>query len=209
MARTIATTAVRSRPVETRPPRRRPIIGGNCPTEASCSHSPEAGYRPPLVAPDGGEQRGHAHQPVAGRAERRLGRLGDGGASGIDDLLDRERAEDAECDGHVDHGRDAERQVHRTGQFMGRVGEVLGRETDDAEAQEREERERNARHDVPHRGIAGEGQQAWVHVDQGHDRERRRNEPSPWPPSGLVRRVRSPSASEDDNGADHEVQPET
>ena len=67
----------------------------------------------------GREQRGHAHQPVAGPPEHRLGGDRERGAAGLDHLVDRERAEHPERDGDVDDGRDAERQVHRPGQLPG------------------------------------------------------------------------------------------
>ena len=107
----------------------------------------------------GGEQRGDGHQPVAGSAQHRLGGDRQGGAARVDDLVDRERAEDAEGDGHVDHGGDAERKVDRRGQLPRRVGQVLGGERDHAEAEEREERQRDAGHDVLERWVAGERQQ--------------------------------------------------
>ena len=50
-ASTMASAAVITRPVPTRPPNRRPITGGTGLMEAISSHSPVAGYSPALVAP--------------------------------------------------------------------------------------------------------------------------------------------------------------
>ena len=57
------------------------------------------------------------------------------------------------------------------GQLAGRVGEILGRERDDAESQEGEERQGDAGHDVAERRVLGERQQVGVHVGERRHRE--------------------------------------
>ena len=64
-----------------------------------------------------GEQGRHRHHPVTGPAQHRLGGDRQGGPSGVDHLVDGERAEHTEGDGDVDHGGDAEREVQRPRQL--------------------------------------------------------------------------------------------
>ena len=95
------------------------------------------------------EQRRDGHQPVAGLAEHGLGRDRDRRRPGRDDLGHRQRPEHA----------DARRRCRSPsaipiaiaiarGSWCDRVGEVLRGEGDDAEAEEGEERQRDAGHDV-------------------------------------------------------------
>ena len=64
-----------------------------------------------------------------------------------------------------------ERQEHGARQLARRVGEVLGGERDDAEAQEGEERQGDAGHDVAERRVAGEGEEVGVEVGERRHRE--------------------------------------
>ena len=121
--------------------------------------------------PGGGEQRGDGHQPVARPAQRGLGGHRDRGPAGGDHLVHRERAEHAQRDGDVDDRGDPQRQEHRLGQLAGRLGQVLGGEGDDAEAQEGEEGQRHAGDDVLERRVPGERQQRRVNVHERDHRE--------------------------------------
>ena len=139
-----------------------------------CSHLlGEAGGRvePGVGRAGGGEQCGDGHQPVAGGAQHGFGRDRQGGAAGGDDLVDGEGSVDADGDRDVDDGGDAEREVDGLGELVGRVGQVLGGEGDDAEAEEGEEGQRHAGHDLAEGGVAGERQQGGVEVGQRRDRE--------------------------------------
>ena len=106
----------------------------------------QAGRRvqPGVRRPGRREQRRHAHQPVAGLAEHRLGGHSDGRRPGRDHLGHRQRPEHADGHGDVDRRRDPDRDRHRPGQLADRVGEVPRGEGDDAEAEEGEERQRDA-----------------------------------------------------------------
>ena len=170
-ARTIAPAAVTRMPMGARPPTRRPIRGGNWPIVAICSGETCRRVQPRVGRAGGGEERRDRHQPVAGRTEHRLGSDGECGAPRVDHLVDGQRPEHAERDRDVHDRRDAERQVDRPGQLAVRVGEVLGREGDDTEAEEGEEGQRDAGHDVAQRGIPREREQVEVQVRQRRDRE--------------------------------------
>ena len=117
----------------------------------------------------GREQRRDRHHREAGVAERRPRRLGDRRLAVVDHLRDGERPEHAERDQDVEHGRHAERAVHRVRQLSGRVAQVAGGERDHAEAEVGEEREGDARDDVVERRVAVEREQPEVDV---HDRDR-------------------------------------
>ena len=120
----------------------------------------------------GGKKRGDRHDREACVAERRPRRLGDRGLAVADDLRDRQRAEDTECDQDVEHGRHAQGAVHGTRELSGGVAQVAGGEGDHAEAEVGEERERHAGEDLREGRIPAEGEQIRVDVD---DRDRDEN----------------------------------
>ena len=170
-ASTMASAAVTTRPVpdptaEPPPHHRRELAD-----RGHLLAQPGRRIEPGVGGPGGGEQRGDAHHPVAGAAERWFGGHGEGGSAGIDDLVDRQRAEHPQGHRDVDHGCDPQGQEQGARQLAGRVGEILGRERDDAESQEGEERQRHAGHDVAERRVAREGQQVGVHVGERRHRE--------------------------------------
>ena len=170
-ARTIAIAAVRSSPAGARPPYRRPsrrweLAGGR-------HLLAQAGGRvqPGVGGARGCEQGGDAHQPVAGTAEDRFGSDRDGGPARGDDLFDGEGAEDTEHDRDVDDSRDAQRVVQGPRAWRLGLGQVLGGEGDDTEAQEGEEREARRCPRCPSRAGSRRRRATRVDVRQGHDRE--------------------------------------
>ena len=92
---------------------RRPKKGGNWPTSASIARQPARGVERRVDGRGRRQEGGDRHDREARVAERRPRSLGDRRLAVADDLLDGQRAEDAQRDQDVRQRRDAEREIHR------------------------------------------------------------------------------------------------
>ena len=187
----MAIAAVTTRPVPARPPSLSPHHRGELSDRSHLVAEPGSRIETGVGGPGGGKQRGDAHHPVTGATERWLGGHGERRSAGLDDLVDRERAEHSQSDRDVHDGGDPQGEEQGAWQLAGRVGEVLGRERDDSEPQKGEERQRHAGHDVAERRVVGEGQQIRVHVgecrhgEHGEDADHDDNDDRLGPGDGL------------------------
>ena len=150
-ARTITriTTAATSRPTGARSASRRPMTGGNWPVDARCSHKPGGRIETRVRRAGRREERRDGHQrsspasPSTGWAATAIA-VGPAAMTSATVSVPNTPRDDRD----VDDRREPDGDRHRPRQLSRRIGEVLGGERHDAEAEEREERERDARHDV-------------------------------------------------------------
>ena len=134
---------------------------------------PGCGVEPGVRRSGCGEQRRDDHQPEAGITQDRLGGDSDRRRPGGDDVGHAHGPEHAQGHRHVDGRGQPDRDRHGPRQLARRVGQILGGERHHAEAEEGEERQGDAGHDVTDARITGRRESREVRVQHRDHREER------------------------------------